>query len=259
MPNTYREAMWGAYRGFFDNGIQADWVHIEDIGKYKTLYAPYPISMTTQTAQAIAEWVKTGGVLVSEATPGYFGDRGKVGTVQPHNGLDAVFGVKEDEVEFMPDLGDRISFTFNGKTIRGGGFLQSYTLDGATERGRFADGRLAIAEHSFGSGRTLLVGTHPGIAYFQKSEAASRTYFAQVLDWTGVKQRITLSDNRLQARLHEAGDRKVLWVLNPLREAAEVSVTVDGKAAQFGRSYWGKASGSSTVTVPPRDVVIVEV
>ena len=30
-PETYAEAMWGAYRGFFDNGIQADWVHIDDI------------------------------------------------------------------------------------------------------------------------------------------------------------------------------------------------------------------------------------
>ena len=29
--DTYAAAMWGAYRGFFDNNIQADWVHIEDI------------------------------------------------------------------------------------------------------------------------------------------------------------------------------------------------------------------------------------
>ena len=41
--DTYAAAMWGAYRGFFDNNIQADWVHIEDIDAYDTLYAAYPI------------------------------------------------------------------------------------------------------------------------------------------------------------------------------------------------------------------------
>lgn len=258
MPETYREAMWGAYRGFFDNGIQADWVHIEDIAKYKTLYAPYPISMTAETAKAIAAWVAAGGTLISEATPGYFGDRGKVGVVQPHNGLDAVFGVREHEVEFMPDLGERIAFDFGGKTIRGGGFLQSYTLQGATERGRFADGRIAVAEHQHGAGRTLLVGTHPGIGYFQKGEASGKAYFAAILDWAGKKQRVAISDNRLQARLHEAGRRKVLWVLNPLREAVSVDIAVDGKRAAYGKAYWGKASGTGQVSVPQRDIVIVE-
>lgn len=259
MPNTYREAMWGAYRGFFDNGIQADWVHIEDISKYKTIYAPYPIAMKSDTAKAIAEWVKAGGTLISEAVPGYFGDHGKVGTVQPHNGLDSVFGVKEDDVEFMPDLGDRISFAFDGKTVRGGGFLQSYKLEGAKERGRFADGRLAVAEHDYGSGRTLLVGTHPGIAYFQKSEETNLGYFAGVLAWAGVKQRVTVSDNRLQARLHEGNGRKTLWLLNPLRESVDVTVAIDGTPATFGTTYWGSASGQGTVTVPPRDTIIVEV
>lgn len=258
VPNTYQDAMWGVYRGFFDNGIQADWVHIEDIAKYKTLYAPYPISMKTETAKAIAAWVEQGGTLISEATPGYFGDRGKVGTIQPHNGLDKVFGVREDEVEFMPDLGDKISFTLGGKSVRGGGFLQSYTLQGATELGRFADGRLAVAEHKHGSGRTLLVGTNPGIAYFQKNEDANLSYFRQVLDWTGKKQRVSISDNRLQARLHEADGRKVLWILNPLRESVTVDVQVDGSAASFGKAYWGDATGTGKVTVPQRDIVIVE-
>ena len=40
--DTYAAAMWGAYRGFFDNGIQADWVHIDDIDAYDTLYVALP-------------------------------------------------------------------------------------------------------------------------------------------------------------------------------------------------------------------------
>jgi beta-galactosidase len=257
-PETYREAMWGAYRGFFDNGIQADWVHIEDIARYDVLYAPYPIMMTAETGKAIAAWVERGGTLISEATPGYFGDRGKVGTRQPNHGLDAVFGVVEDEVEFMPDIGDRIRFDFDDKPVRGGGFLQSYRLEGATARGSFADGRTAVAEHSYKKGRTLLVGTNPGIGYFKHSEADNRRYFADVLAWTGTTQRIVLSDNRVQARLHEAGGRKVLWIVNPLREAIAITVEVDGRQASASRAFWGEDVQGGRATVGGRDVVVVE-
>jgi len=259
-PETYRQAMWGAYRGFFDNGIQADWVHVEDIAGYDLLYAPYPIAMTAGTAAALAAWVEAGGTLISEATPGYFGDRGKVGTVQPNHGLDRVFGVREDEVEFMPDIGERIGFSFAGASVRGGGFLQSYRLAGAGELGRFDDGRLAVAEHAHGRGRTLLVGTHPGIGYFTRSEPGNSAYFRAVLAWSGRQPRVACSDNRLQARLHQDGDRRVLWLLNPLREAVTVSVGVDGAPARAAEQYWGAAEAlvsDGVYAVPPRDGLVV--
>lgn len=259
-PETYRQAMWGAYRGFFDNGIQADWVHIEDIAGYDVLYAPYPIAMSGKTAAALASWVKAGGTLISEATPGYFGDRGKVGTIQPSNGLDAVFGVREDEVEFMPDIGERIKFSFAGTPARGGGFLQSYTLAGAQELGRFDDGRIAIAENAHGRGRTLLVGTHPGIGYFTHGEAGNSAYFRAVLAWAGRSPRVACSDNRLQARLHEDGGRRVLWLLNPLRETATVSVRVDGIPAKAASLHWGGTESlvsDGVYAVPAQDVLVI--
>lgn len=260
-PETYRQAMWGAYRGFFDNGVQADWVHIDDIAGYDRLYAPYPISMTSPTARALADWVAKGGVLISEATPGYFGDRGKVGTVQPNHGLDAVFGVLEDEVEFMPDIGDRIAFTLEGETIRGGGFLQSYRLAGGRALGNFADGRLAVVEHRHGAGRTLLVGTHPGVGYFTHSEASGRRYFATVLQWAGIRQRLVLSDNRVQARLHEDDGRQVVWLLNPTRQPLAVTVTVDGKPFEPGKIYWGAEASpraGNQLRLAPRDGLVAE-
>jgi len=259
-PETYREAMWGAYRGFFDNGVQADWVHIDHIGDYDTIYAPYPIMLTSGHAKILADWVEAGGKLISEATPGYFGDRGKVGTVQPNNGLDAVFGATEDEVEFMPDIGDRIRLEFNGKPIKGGGFLQSYTPTTGTVRGKFADGRLAVVENSFGKGKTLLIGTHPGVAYFKDSNADNLAWFADALAWTGRTQHVRLSNPALQARLHEGPNGKVLWVMNATRDKQKAAVALAVGTPSFGPTYWaneGASASGDTITVPPRDVLIV--
>lgn len=261
-PETYAEAMWGAYRGFFDNGIQADWVHIDDIDAYETVYAPYPIMLTAAHAERLARWVEAGGTVISEACIGYFGDRGKVGIVQPNHGLDRVFGVREHEVEFMPDIGDRIRFTYAGRTVTGGGFLQSYTLEGGTERGRFADGRLAVVENTHGRGRTLLVGSHPGVGYFKTSCEANRSYFADVFTWTGSEQHVRLSNCAIQVRLHEGEAGKMLWVVNPTRETQRSTVTLASRygTLRFGETYWAAGSArfrDGEVVLPPRDALVV--
>lgn len=258
-PELYREAMWGAYRGFFDNGLQPDWVHIDDISQYDTIYAPYPIMLTAEHAKTLAAWVKAGGTLISEATPGYFGDRGKVGTVQPHNGLDVVFGAREDEVEFMPDIGDRIALEFDGKPVKGGGYLQSYKPTTGKARGKFSDGRTAVIENSFGKGRTLLVGTHPGVAYFKASNAENLRYFADIFAWTGKTAHVATGNAAVQARLHEGSGGGSLWLLNPTREPQQVKVALGAqhKGLKIAGAYWGEASGAS-VTIPPRDVVVLK-
>ncbi len=260
--DTYTAAMWGAYRGFFDNGIQADWVHVDDIDQYDALYFPYPIMLTSAQAKIIADWVAKGGTLISEACPGYFGDRGKVGTVQPNNGLDAVFGVREDEVEFMPDIGDRIRFALGGLDLQGGGYLQSYTLTGATLRGKFTDGRLAVAENKHGAGKTLIVGTHPSVAYYRTQGAAERHYFADCFAFTGKTQHTRADNAHVQVRVHEGDEHTFVWILNPTREVATGTIQF---GSGMGRSVVGLAWANdgagfdgSRFTVPPRDALVAE-
>jgi beta-galactosidase len=258
-PETYREAMWGAYRGFLDNGLQPDWVMIDHIDDYESIYAPYPISLTTEHAKALAAWVEKGGTLISEATPGYFGDRGKVGTVQPHNGLDAVFGAREVDVEFMPDIGDRIRFDLDGAPVGGGGFLQSYTATSGKPRGKFNDGRLAVVENTYGKGRTLLVGTHPGVAYFKTSSAENLSYFRAVFDWTGRDRNLTLDNPAILARLHRGPSGGAIYALNPTRteQKAKLSLGPAHHDMKVDGTYWGKAE-SLDLTIPARDVVILK-
>lgn len=264
---TYQNAMWGAYRGFFDLNIQADWVHVDDIEGYDTLYAPYPIMLPEAVARKLAAWVEAGGTLMSEACPGYFGDRGHVGTVQPNNGLDAVFGVREDEVEFMPDIGDRIRFSLDGAALPGGGFLQSYTANGAEVLGHFEDGRVAVTAHSYGKGRALLVGTHVSVGYFRELENghsqqnAGQAWFQECLRWAGIDPHVRTSNPTLVARLHSDGEKCYLWIVNPTRQAQSGDVEVQGQSLKASNMHWGDAqniTASGRVTLPGRDVLVVE-
>jgi beta-galactosidase len=258
--DTYAAAMWGAYRGFFDNNIQADWVHIDDIAGYDTLYAPYPISLTAANAAKLGEWVEAGGTLISEACPGYFGDNGHVGPQQPNNGLAAVFGAREVEVEFMPDIAGRYGFELDGNEVTAGGFLQAYEPTTGTARGRFRDGRLAVVESRHGKGRTLLVGTHPSVDYHRTSAASGRAYFAGVFAWTGKTQHAAVDNPDVQVRVHEGDGRTFLWLVNATREdqSGRVALAAPG---QGGATHWGGEGASfdgGAFTVPARDVLVVE-
>lgn len=258
--DTYAAAMWGAYRGFFDNNIQADWVHIDDIDEYDALYAPYPIALSSENAARLAEWVRAGGTLISEACPGYFGDHGRVGAVQPNHGLDAVFGVREVEVEFMPDIADRDRFAFAGGTITAGGFLQAYAPTTGAARGAFEDGRLAVVENAHGAGRTLLVGTHPSVDYYRTSAEAGRKYFADVFAWTGKRQWVATDNRAVQVRCQQGDGRTYLWLVNATREPQSCRIVVRLPGTS-GKAHWPTSPASfdgEAFVVPARDVLIVE-
>ncbi len=259
--DTYAAAMWGAYRGFFDNNIQADWVHIDDIAEHEILYFPYPIMLTAEHASRLAAWVEQGGCLISEACPAYFGDRGRVGTIQPNLGLDVVFGAREDTVEFMPDIGDRIRFDFDGLDLGGGGFLQSYQASAGLERGHFPDGRPAVVENRYGEGRTLLIGTHPSVAYHRQQTGDARSFFERVFDWSEREPKIRNSNRNVQARLHRHQGRSFLWLVNSSREHQTGQVRLDGHKPEPAKIHWGEESGlaSGQFRIPPRDALVVEV
>ena len=262
----YAESARGAYQAFFDSNIQADFVHLDDIRAYPLAYLPYPIHLKEASARKLAEYVRAGGVLVSEGLPAYFGERGKVGQKQPNEGLDELFGARESYVEFTPDLLEDLTLEVRGKRIGGRFFLQQYELAGGQKAGEFSPGKIAAVEYRAGSGRTLLIGTFPGASYFLKHEPSTREFFAGLLEWAGVKQWSTVSDPAVRARLHQGSGGTVLWVVNPTREPRTVTVTLDARAGKYAaaQELWQTGvdapavSGSQVkVTVSDRNVAVV--
>jgi beta-galactosidase len=95
------------------------------------IYLPYPEMLKKSTADKLRDYVAKGGKLVSEGCPGYFGDGGTVGTIQPNLGLDQLFGARETYVQFTPDLLTKLTLTVKGTEIGGQYFLQKYKPTGA--------------------------------------------------------------------------------------------------------------------------------
>ncbi len=224
--NFCAQSLQGAYQAFFDSNIQADFVRLEDIDSYPLIYLPYPTHLKKSTADKLRAYVAQGGKLVSEGCPGYFGDGGRVGTTQPNLGLDELFGARESYVQFTPDLLTQLTASVRGHPVGGQFFLQEYQLAGGTAAGNFANGHLAAVENKFGRGQTLLIGTFPGGAYDRSHAADTRTFFADLLAWAGLKPEVQSSDAEVMARLHRGAGGTYLWIVNPTRAAKTVKISL---------------------------------
>ncbi len=259
----YARSMQGAYQGFFDNNIQADWVHIDHIDEWSLLYLPFPIMLKEETVKKLRSWVEAGGTLISEGCPAYFGDRGHVGQVQPNFGLDELFGARESYVEFVPDLLDEERFNFSGTPVWGGIYLQAYQPTTGTAVGWYEDGRVAAVDNQIGKGRTRLIGTMAGYGHGTHAPEGSAPFFKQLLDFGEQEQHVVCSDPSVKARIH-AGDGGVyLWVANPTRQDRPVRLQLgsDWGSLSSGNTLWGadaEVDGSTvTPTCPARDVTVI--
>jgi beta-galactosidase len=260
----YAQSIRGAYQAFFDSNIQADFVALDDIVQYKLIYLPYPVMLKSETVVKLRKYVESGGTLISEGLPAYFGDHGHVGVTQPNYGLDEVFGARESYVEFTPDISDNLQFEVKGRKIYGRYFRQAYELEGGRAVGHYANDHIAAIEHEFGKGRTLLIGSFPGAGYYLHHSPATKDLFASFLDYGQVDSRLRSDDNTVQARLHDGQGGKYLWVTNPQREARTVTITLPGewKGVQAGEDIWGKQAvkvghDAVLVTVSPRDAAVI--
>ncbi|MBN1400681.1 MAG: beta-galactosidase trimerization domain-containing protein, partial [Anaerolineae bacterium] len=262
-------SLQGAYRGFYDLNVQADWVHVDDLQDYDTAYLAYPAMLTQATAERLIAWVAGGGTLISEGCPGYFGDGGHVGARQPNLGLDDLFGAREREVEFTPDLLGDLTFSLDGATAYGGLFRQSYEATSGEPVGWYADGQVAAVENRYGQGRTLLIGTMAGWGYGEHAPAGAELIarpsglYARLLSWARVRPHVQCGDPRIAARLHASASGVYLWVANPTRQRLKARLTLGEAWGPFNacQALWGEAGQVEgrvvRVEIQGRDVAVL--
>jgi beta-galactosidase len=121
---------------------------------------------------------------------------------------------------------------------------------------------VAAIEHQFGKGKTLLIGTFPGGGYYLHHSPGARAFFAGLLKWAGVEQQLHTDNSTVQARLHQGPGGTYLWITNPSRAEAKVTVSLPRKSFHAANDLWDTkpvslAGSQVIVAIPPRDAAVV--
>ena len=124
------------------------------------------------------------------------------GTQQPNFGLDELFGAQERATSSLrPTCSTDLRLTVSDRDIAGGVFLQAYTPTTGTAVGQYADGQVAAVEHTFGKGRTLLIGTMPGAGFVaHPDDTGTAAFFAGLIADASTSPSATPASRRASTR-----------------------------------------------------------
>ncbi len=231
--NNLSESLQGVHRAFFERNIPVDFLHVRDLGTaraagYKLIIAPYPVMMSQPHVRGLAEYVRDGGTLLTEARCGWVDEKGYSSPVIPGGGLHEVLGCREIELtplaktgvievkvadEAFPLLkpGDKLDSLF---------FEESLEVFGKASRvvATFPDGRPAVVAAPHGKGRAIIVGSFLGSAYHHFKNPNNGKFFAGLAEWLKIVPpvRVTASapDAVVEGRLLQGVGYTLLFGFN---------------------------------------------
>lgn len=237
-PGTVvRNSMLGVYRALFEQNIQVDFIHPDDVvagaaARYAIVYLSYPVMLQQPVADALKAYVRDGGTLISEARPAWNNERGLANARIPGAGLDRTFSARERELRaaetvaftLEPGLDGPLS-SLAGRTVNGVAFAEHLEVAGNGTRvlGRFPadagrEGDPAIVMSTQGRGRAILIGTFPSAAFEQDPEKMRSTgeFLQRLIASVGVSPEVRIdgAPGRVEARFLESSDAIVLIAIN---------------------------------------------
>jgi beta-galactosidase len=235
-----RDSLLGIHRALFPSNVPFDYVHIEELtpelaAKYKLIYLPYPLMLPRRVGAVLAEYVRSGGALVSEARAGWNDERGWAADTIPGFGLHEIFSARETAIRTVPPK--TASLVWSGADLPGvkdgerlPGRLFEETLEPIAPRGRVAargpNGPAAVMS-AYGKGKTLLLGTYLSAAFEVTQDPTLRRFFTGLLDWAGVERPVEVT-GEAEVRLLESGRDRLAFVFNHGAQPATISLQMRG-------------------------------
>jgi len=249
----------GTFSAMYDGNYNADIIGTEqlineDISRYRVIYYPFPYYMEEGVAEALENWVKNGGTLISEA---FFGgikhENSMHSTTMPGYGFDKVFGVREGITltasSFMDAYGwhgdkehkdDNVKLIMEKdfEHISSGDVSKSYffqeeliPLD-AEVLARFENGKAAVTCAEYGNGKAIMIGSLPGYVYGKERSADVMRLITSLVAMGGVQPFIETDSTDVRADLLTDGSKKcVMVVVNEGGKECEVDIGISRKAA----------------------------
>jgi beta-galactosidase len=192
----------GWYKAFWENNIWCDFIHADEMGNlenYKLLVLPFAICLKQKVVQRIKDYIKSGGLVLTEAYLGRFEETLTPATSFPAYSLQEVFKVKGEEVEFVDSI--KILPKRDEEIFKGVEYLTGYyfkemlqPLPGSEILGKFEDGAPAIIKGRYGKGETILFGSLMALNY-PKIDDGFKKMISNVCNLVGVSPPIKVSSS----------------------------------------------------------------
>lgn len=260
----------GLYKALWSGGIAADFVNAERFTEagtpYKVMLLPAPLCMSSATARSLADYVRSGGTLISEATPGRFDDYGFGTPDELGAGLPELFGVEHERLAaWVPEASDgpppnksSHSWPLNGlgglagRHAVGNLYLQALKLRGAEAILMHGD-YVVGSTHVYGKGRAVLIGTLLGSAIAEGETSGNAEVITSLVANAGVKPDRVGS---LLRRRRVLGKTSAWFLINPTHQPVRetLQLSTDGSVTNLLSGALKSKDRQLSIEVGPLDI-----
>ncbi len=271
----YKSSLRGIHLALWLLDQPVDIVPFEEPGRfsrYRALYLPCPRMVSKEQASALAAWVRSGGVLISEPSPGMRKSNGWVATRVPPSPLDSLFGCREGW-RVLSDRARLATTDVGGIVCPDDLFLTSLELDAGYDTAREApkplgtweDGETAIAAATYGKGHALLLGFPFGEVYHRNHSSVASSWLEHLLGEHDLLAEPLLSQRKKRLRVRNLaapdGKYEVLFLLNYSERAVRVEILPRGFDEISELSDLNleidQNPGGYDIEVPPEEVAVM--
>ncbi len=267
----YKSSLRGMHLALWELDAEVDIVpseEFESLLDYDMVYLPCPRIVTDDMVQVLKKFVRKGGLLVCDPSPGMRDTKGWLTTEVTPKALENLFGCREINRVLTEE---ERTLTIGSAKITCPPELYLTRLEvrnaktGGKVVGRYGKDEPAVVTATRGKGRTVLLGAPLGEIYFHTRQKAILDYLARLLKSQKIPtgKLLDSAEPDLRARrliAHDGGE--IVFVFNYRKTRARAGIRARGMNSCKELTDLGlklrKEKDCFVAQVPPEEVLIVK-
>lgn len=239
---TATDSLLGFHRALYERNFIIDFIHPVEFEKsilknYKVLVIPFPYVLSQKIVRKIINWVKNGGVLITESyTAGWNIEKGHHEKVVPGYSLNEVFKVKQAIVD--PAEGGKVNIRVDkdipylkkGSEVIGTIVKETFINNGASVIASFDSGEPAIFISKFGKGKAIQIGSYIGLKFHREKNENNGNLIAGLVESTvKISKPIITENKKIRVDVLTNRNEKLVIVQNLESKKVDITVQIQGE------------------------------
>ncbi len=243
------DSILGIHRALYEHNYIVDFIHPREfpsiLQNYKVLVLPFPYLLNEQLTSVIEEWVRGGGVLISESyTAAWNREKGHHEKIVPGYGLHKVFGVRQAVVEPADEnnkveiiASEDLLFIKKGASVTGSIVKETFAVEGAKVLAEFSSGEPAVTCYGFGKGKAVVIGSYLGLVYHRDKVKSNGEMIAGLVEYC-IKIKRPESNKKVRVDILRKDEREMLIIQNLENSEQSAGINIpDLKAKEFTEQF----------------------